>query len=300
MEKKPLLSIVSPVYNEEECIEEFLNRVENTTKKLECDYEIIIINDSSTDSTENIVTEICEKNSKIKLINLSRNYGHQPALLCGLMNAKGDFVISLDSDLQDPPELILKIYENLKNKKFEIVNTKRVSRSGENIVKKFLINVFYFLSSFFLAKEIKYQVGDYRGVNRRVLNLILNQKNNFFYRSIVSQIGFNQICIDYDREKRFKGESKINLIGLIKFALSGIFTSGFAPMTLILFLFIFQSLIFVIYIVFGSLNNFNLILVSLIFTLILYFLILFQYLKNIINIVNNKPIYIIKSKINFD
>ena len=81
MEKKPLLSIVSPVYNEEECIEEFLNRVENTTKKLECDYEIIIINDSSTDSTENIVTEICEKNSKIKLINLSRNYGHQPALL---------------------------------------------------------------------------------------------------------------------------------------------------------------------------------------------------------------------------
>ena len=158
MEKKPLLSIVSPVYNEEECIAEFLNRVENTTKKLECDYEIIIVNDSSTDSTENIITKICEKNSKIKLINLSRNYSHQPALLCGLMNTKGDFVISLDSDLQDPPELILKIYENLKSKKFEIVNTKRVSRSGENIVKKFLINVFYFLSSFFLAKEIKYQI----------------------------------------------------------------------------------------------------------------------------------------------
>ena len=207
MEKKPLLSIVSPVYNEEECIAEFLDRVENTTKKLKCDYEIIIVNDSSTDSTEKIITKICEQNPKIKLINLSRNYSHQPALLCGLINTKGDFVISLDSDLQDPPELILKIYENLKNNKFEIVNTKRVSRSGESIVKKFLINFFYFISSFFLAKEIKYQVGDYRGVNRRVLNLILNQKNNFFYRSIVSQIGFNQICIDYDREKRFKGES---------------------------------------------------------------------------------------------
>lgn len=300
MEKKPLLSIVSPVYNEEECIAEFLNRVENTTKKLKCDYEIIIVNDSSTDNTENIITDNCKKNPKIKLINLSRNYSHQPALLCGLINAKGDFVISLDSDLQDPPELILKIYENLESNKFEIVNTKRVSRSGENIIKKFLINFFYFISSFFLAKEIKYQVGDYRGVNRRVLNLILNQKNNFFYRSIVSQIGFNQICLDYDREKRFKGQSKVNLISLIKFALSGIFTSGFAPMTLIFFLFIIQSLMIIICIFFGLLDSLSLILVLLNFTLILSFLILFQYLKNIINVVNNKPLYLIKSKINFD
>ena len=300
MEKKPLLSIVSPIFNEEECIIEFLNRVESTAKKLPCDYEIILVNDNSTDSTQEKVSNICEKNYKVKLINLSKNFGHQPALLCGLINSKGDYIISLDSDLQDPPELISSIYDELTIKKFDVVNTKRVSRAGENFLKKLLINIFYFISSFFLAKEIKYQVGDYRGVNRKVLDLILKQKNNFFYRSVVSQIGFDQTCIDYDRQTRFKGESKINFIGLTKFALSGIFSSGYAPMTLIFFLLIIQIFIIIIYLILGLGNNFNLILIFLNFTILLSILVLFQYLKNIINITNKKPHYIIKSKINSD
>ena len=144
MEKKPLLSIVSPVYNEEECIEEFLDRVENTTKKLKCDYEIIIINDSSTDSTEKIITKICEQNSKIKLINLSRNYGSSTCALVWINKCKRRFCDFSETRFAGSPELIRKIYENLESNKFEIVNTKRVSRSGESIVKKFLINVFYF------------------------------------------------------------------------------------------------------------------------------------------------------------
>ena len=300
MEKKPLLSIVSPIFNEEECIEEFLNRVESTTRKLPCEYEIILINDNSTDSTEKKITNICKKNYKVKLINLSKNFGHQPALLCGLINAKGDYVISLDSDLQDPPELITRIYNELTTKNFDVVNTKRVSRAGENFVKKLLINLFYFISSFFLAREIKYQVGDYRGVNRKVLNLILSQKNNFFYRSVVSQIGFEQTCIDYDRQTRFKGESKINFVGLTKFALSGIFSSGYAPMTLIFFLLLIQIFLIIIYLILGLVNILNFLIIFLNFTILLSILVLFQYLKNIINITNKKPHYIIKSKINSD
>ena len=300
MEKKPLLSIVSPIFNEEECIEEFLNIVESTTRKLPCEYEIILINDNSTDSTEKKIINICEKNHKVKLINLSKNFGHQPALLCGLINAKGDYVISLDSDLQDPPELITRIYDELTTKNFDVVNTKRVSRAGENFVKKLLINLFYFISSFFLAREIKYQVGDYRGVNRKVLNLILSQKNNFFYRSVVSQIGFEQTCIDYDRQTRFKGESKINFVGLTKFALSGIFSSGYAPMTLIFFLLLIQIFLIIIYLILGLVNILNFLIIFLNFTILLSILVLFQYLKNIINITNKKPHYIIKSKINSD
>ena len=300
MEKKPLLSIISPVYNEEECVEEFLNRIESTAKKLPCEYEIILINDNSTDNTEKKINSICKINYKVKLINLSKNFGHQPALFCGLNSAKGDYVISLDSDLQDPPELITRIYDELTTKNFDVVNTKRVSRAGENFVKKLLINLFYFISSFFLAKEIKYQVGDYRGVNRKVLNLILSQKNNFFYRSVVSQIGFEQTCIDYDRQTRFKGDSKINFIGLTKFALSGIFSSGYAPMTLIFFLLITQIFLIILYITFGLENIFNFLIIFLNFTILLSILVLFQYLKNIINITNKKPLYIIKSKINSD
>ena len=128
----------------------------------------------------------------------------------------------------------------------------------------------------------------------------MKQKNNFFYRSVVSQIGFDQTCIDYDRQTRFKGESKINFIGLTKFALSGIFSSGYAPMTLIFFLLIIQIFIIIIYLILGLGNNFNLILIFLNFTILLSILVLFQYLKNIINITNKKPHYIIKSKINSD
>lgn len=300
------ISVIAPVFNELKNLNEFVNRTENTLKKINETYEIIFVDDGSKDGTREKILSLCNQNKNCKSIFLSKNFGHQAALFAGIQNSKGVYTITLDSDLQDPPELIEKLYIEAKNNNYDVVNTKRLTRSGENKLKLLLINIFYLINKIFF-KNIEYNIGDFRIINTKIKKLIDIDRKVFFYRSLVQTLGFKQKTIGYHREKRFEGSSKANLKYLFSFAFYGIFNASTIPLNFIFYLSLLTTLIFIFttFLILGKILIINLSLVyyfMIMLSLITLFalVILSQYIKYIYEITTNKPIYIIQEYINFN
>jgi polyisoprenyl-phosphate glycosyltransferase len=228
----PELSIVIPCYNERDCLPELHRRVTSVAKHQCGDrYEIILINDGSKDETWSIMQRLAGEDPHLVCINLSRNHGHQLALTAGLDLAAGRYIMILDADLQDPPELLSNMMDTMHREKADVVYAVRRHRSGETVAKKWTAKIFYRLLKGLTDTDIPLDTGDFRLMSRRALDALQSMpEQSRFIRGMVSWIGFKQVPIGYDRAERVAGETKYPLGKMIKLALDAITGFSTAPL----------------------------------------------------------------------
>jgi len=206
-----LISFVFSFRNEEKNLKNLVNRVDKAVNKTgNWNYELIFVNDDSTDNSEQILLDL-QKQLPIKIINMSRRFGTNPCVLAGFENCSGDCIIYMDSDLQDPPELITELIKQ-HEKGFDIVHTKRTKRLGEPRSKLFFTNLAYSIIDKLSDINLEKDVGDFKLISKRALKKILEQKEyNPYIRGLSVWVGFKQTYVDYVREAREAGESKFSL-----------------------------------------------------------------------------------------
>lgn len=227
------LSIVVPVYNEEENFNILLTRTCEVLSSY--DYEIMFVDDGSLDNTRSLIETASKNNTKVKGIVFSRNFGHQAAVKAGIEHAKGDVVVIMDGDLQDPPEVIPKFLEKIEEG-FDVVYAIRKKRK-ENFFKRFCYSLFYKLL-FSLSDSVKIpkDSGDFGAIRREVVDAMRQfDERNQYVRGIRSWVGFRQVGIEYERDKRYAGEVKYTFRKLIKLAYDGIFSFSYKPLSFITF-----------------------------------------------------------------
>jgi dolichol-phosphate mannosyltransferase len=229
----PFISVVVPVFNEAEGIQLFNERLTGVLKNIEqVSYEVVYVDDGSSDDSLEKLHRFALQNNRVKIIKLSRNFGHQIALTAGLDYAQGDAVVFIDSDLQDPPELIPQMVEKWQEG-FDVVYARRLKREGESVMKLLTAKWFYRLLGRISEVETPPDVGDYRLISKRVADQLrsLREKDRYI-RGLVSWIGFPQTSVLYDRNERISGETKYPLHKMIKFALDGVTSFSNAPLKL--------------------------------------------------------------------
>lgn len=225
-----LVSIICPIYNESAVIPTFLERLSAVIDPMEDDVEIIFVNDGSRDDTLDILRQKQAKFPNLRVINLSRNFGKESALTAGLDRAKGDVIIPIDVDLQDPPELIPSMIAKHRDG-FDVVLARRIDRNNDGFLKRTTANCFYRLLDLISDINIPRNVGDYRLFSRRVLEELQRlPENQRFMKGIFAWVGFSTAYIDYERPKRAAGESRFNGWHLWNFALEGITSFSMAPL----------------------------------------------------------------------
>lgn len=228
------ISLVVPMYYEEEVVNECYKRLTKALKEIkEYNYEIIFVNDGSKDKTLPLLEKIAVKDKKVKVISLSRNFGHQCAVTCGLKYVTGDVVCIIDADMQDPPELIgemLKLWEQGN----EVIYAKRKKRDGESAFKLLTAKAFYKVLNALSDVDIPQDTGDFRLVDRKVVDVINSlPEHNKFLRGLFSWVGFKQIPFEYHREERFAGTTKYPLKKMLKLAADGIIGFSTKPLKIV-------------------------------------------------------------------
>jgi len=228
MQNNFLLSIIIPVFDEEKNIDTLLKRLVPTIK--DYNYEIIFVSDGSKDKTEDNIKKHIKVNKQIKLISFKRNFGHQMAITCGYQTAKGDAVISMDADLQDPPEVIPKMIEKWQNGA-KIVYARREKRDVDSFFKKITAKLFYQLINFLSDVPIPQDVGDYRLLDRETVNFLNSlPEQSRFLRGLVSWGGYRAEYVYFEREKRHAGETHYGFLKMLNFALEGITSFSTKPL----------------------------------------------------------------------
>jgi len=225
-------SIIVPMYNEEEVIEETHKRLREVMDRCGENYELVFVNDGSRDRTVEIVEGLCRKDPHLRLVNFSRNFGHQIAITAGMDYAEGQAIVVIDADLQDPPEVILQMIAKWKEG-YDVVYGQRVKRKGETAFKKLTALMFYRLLRNMTNVEIPVDTGDFRLIDRKVAEVLkgLKEKNRFV-RGLVSWVGFRQTSVEYVREERWAGETKYPLRKMLRFAMDGITSFSHKPLRL--------------------------------------------------------------------
>jgi len=220
------LSVIIPIYNEEMNLVPMNNRIIAALLPLQLHYEIIYVNDGSKDNSLPIIIGLSEENISVKYIDFSRNFGHQIAISAGLENARGERIVIMDGDGQDPPELIPDLVTKSKEG-FEVVYAKRKKRKGESFLKKLTAKLFYRFLANITQIEIPLDTGDFRLIHRKVQKVLLNMPEQHKYlRGQIAWIGFNSTFVEYDREERMGGNTKFTYSKMMRFATDGI--SGFS------------------------------------------------------------------------
>ena len=239
-----LLSVCAPVYNEEELVEEFYARA--TTALDGLNYELIIVNDGSTDSTPEQLDSLAANDPRLRVVHLSRNFGHQAALTAGLEHARGDAVAMLDADLQDPPQLIPDMLAAWADGA-DVVYMVREERSGETAFKLATARWFYSLFRKLAQVELEPNAGDFRLLDRSALNALLSMgERNRFLRGMTVWVGFKQTAIPYKRDPRYAGETKYPVRKMLRFSLDAIASFSHLPLQIATYLgFLFAGVAFV-------------------------------------------------------
>lgn len=228
------VSVVIPMYYEEAVAEECYNRVTKVLKNIKnYEYEIIFVNDGSKDKTLEILENIARKDSNVKILSFSRNFGHQAAVTAGIKYVTGDAIVIIDADLQDPPELIpemLKLWEQGN----EVIYGKRKTRKGESKFKLLTAKMFYKTLNALSDVEIPKDTGDFRLVDRKVIDVVNSMpEHNKFLRGLFSWVGFKQTAYEYERKERFAGKTKYPLKKMLKLAGDGIISFSTKPLKLV-------------------------------------------------------------------
>ncbi len=230
--KQGLLSLVIPVYNEEEVLQDSFTRMDTALQSTGYAYEIIYVNDGSRDHTLDQLRALAGAHPQVKVLSFSRNFGHQLAVTCGMDAAKGDALIIIDVDLQDPPELIPEMVR-LWESGADIVYGKRVKRKGETIFKKITASLYYRLLSWMSAYPIPLDTGDFRLISRTVADVFLQMReHNRFLRGMSAWMGYQAVPLEYERQERFAGKTKYTLKKMLRLASDGITGFSDKPLTL--------------------------------------------------------------------
>ena len=231
--EEPLVSVVIPCYDEAEVMRGTLSRLNQMAQSLDsCRFEFIFIDDGSKDDTLEILRQAAQDDGRIRVIGLARNFGQQLAATAGMDASRGDAVVLMDADLQDPPELIGSMVE-LWRQGFDVVYGTRLTREGESFVKRFTASCFYRVMNRLSEVSIPGQTGDFRLMGRPVVEVLRQMpERHRFIRGMVAWAGFRQTAIAYDRPKRHVGVTKYPLRKMIRFAADGIFSFSVRPLQL--------------------------------------------------------------------
>ena len=304
-------SILVPMYNEEEVIEETYHRLKNVMDKIGESYELVFVNDGSKDKSAQIISELVKTDENIRLIDFSRNFGHQIAVTAGLDYVQGQAIVIIDADLQDPPEVIPQMLEKWREG-YDVVYGKRLKRQGETAFKKASAHVYYRILGALTDGNIPRDTGDFRLIDRKVCEAIkrLPEKNRFL-RGMVNWVGFNQVAVEYVRDERWAGETKYPLKKMLKFAADGIFSFTYKPLKLATYIGLFLSVIGFIYLLVVLFQKLftdtaltgwaSIMAVTLVFhgiTLVILGII-GEYIGRIYEEVKGRPLYIVKETIGF-
>ena len=299
-----MFSLIIPVYNEESLIDEMASRSVKAIESFTVNYEILFINDGSTDSTLHRLIEVRKRFSRIKIVDLSRNFGHQAAFTAGLELALGNYVAMMDGDLQDPPELLAEMYHKIKEDGFDIVSGKRIGRKGKRL--RMTTNLFHAFFKKVAGIEDMENSGNFSMMNRAAVNALVQMKESIRYLpGLRSFIGFNQGYVEYIREDRLKGEPKMSLGKLMVLGADAIFSFSKFPIKVCLYLGTIGTIVFMIagmYVLIAKIFGFAIIgwsstVLSIYFlgSIQLIFLgVVGEYVYRIYKESQNRPIYLVK------
>jgi dolichol-phosphate mannosyltransferase len=304
-------SVIIPVYNEESVLTETYARLKTVMDGLG-DYELIFIDDGSVDASATIIAGMLAKDKSLRLIRFSRNFGHQCAITAGMDYARGDAVIIIDADLQDPPELLPEM-ARLWRSGYDVVYGKRVSREGESFFKKATAAFYYRSLKRLTDFDVPIDTGDFRLIDRKVCDTMksLGEKNRYV-RGLVSWVGFKQIALEYERQKRHSGVTKYPFRKMARFAIDGITAFSHKPLRITAFIGFAISLVSFVYIIViiyqriftaTTVTGWASTMAVTLFTqgIVLIMLgLMGEYIGRIYEEIKNRPIYIVKETLGYD
>lgn len=243
--RTPLVSLVVPVYCEEGVIEEFYARCKAMLVGMaaKCDHEIVFVNDGSTDRSLEILAKMADEDPRVRVVNLSRNFGHQVAITAGIDQAAGDALVIIDSDLQDPPEVVPRMVDKWQEG-FKVVYGVRTRREGEKAFKRATASLFYRILQSLSDTRIPADAGDFRLIDRAVAEVIKNMREEHRYmRGMMAWTGFSQFGLCYQRDRRYAGQTKYTLAKMVRLAVNGILSFSAKPLYVAGYLGIFVTLL---------------------------------------------------------
>ena len=302
-----LVSIVVPAYNEEAVILDFIRRLSAVRRILSVPSEVIFVNDGSRDATLAMLRALKAADPTIGIVDLSRNFGKEIALTAGLDHTRGDIVVVIDADLQDPPELIPKMIELWQQEEVDVVYGQRISRAGESTLKKASAHAFYRVIHALGGRAIPVDTGDFRILSRRAVDALAGlRERHRFMKGLFAWIGYRQVPILYERDARFAGISKWNYWRLWNFSLEGITSFTIAPLKISTYLGLITAALALLYgsymmvrtIFFGNpVPGYPSLLVIILFlggVQLIFLGIIGEYLGRMFDEVKQRPIYIVK------
>lgn len=292
------LSVVVPCYNEKDSLEEFYDSLTKKIKEEKISYELVMVDDGSSDDTLNILKSLADKDKNVKVISFSRNFGKESAMLAGLEYAKGDYIAIMDADLQHTPEVLFNMYEKLISEPlYDVVCAYQENRS-ESKLKKVLISLFYRINNKLSDVKMLPGASDFRIFKKSVKDAIISlTENNRFLKGIFSWVGFNTIYVPYTPEKRLHGTSKWSIYKLIKYSVDGLISFSNKPLRIIFIIGIISFVVGLVnFLLVGNLSHRTIIL-FLSFVL-LFIAVIALYIIKMYNTILKRPNYIIKEKIN--
>ena len=305
------ITIIGPCYNEEDNLDEYIERITKILEKLNLEYKIILVDDGSKDKTWQKILENSKKNKKIYGIKFTKNFGHQSAIMAGINSADSDYVFFSDVDLQDPPELLEKMYYEILSKKISIVFGKRLN-NNENFFKKYTSILFYKFFNLLSDTKIHEQTSDFLLMDKKVLKELKKVKEkDIFLRGLIPWFGFNSTYLEFQREKRNKGNSGWSFKKMIDFSLTAFLSFSNFPMRLSFYLSLISIIIFLSLSVFAIYSYLStsvvrgwtsLFLVIAFFNTIIFLIlgIMGEYIGRTYINIKEKPLYIIDQKSDID
>jgi len=306
MTTKPVISIIAPVFNEEPIINELYRRLVEVLDKTGEPWELVMVNDGSSDKSGELMRALAERDERVRVINFARNFGHQNAVTAGMDYTRGDAVVVIDADLQDPPEVILDLIAKWREG-YHVVYAVRSERIGETWFKKFTAKMFYRLIYRITDVDIPLDTGDFRLMDRQVVNAVkAMREHNRFIRGMTSWVGFKQTGVHYVRQERFAGTTKYPFKKMMKFALDAITGFSYFPLQITIYVSLILALLAVLAVplvavlrlatgasVFEGQATTLIVLLFMSSFQLFFFFIMGQYVARIYDEVRHRPLYIV-------
>lgn len=305
------ISVIVPCYNEQEALPFFFEAIGKIAGKMKqeynVDYEFVFVDDGSRDRTLEILRDFAKKDERVKYISFSRNFGKESAIYAGLEHVTGDYISMMDADLQDPPELLMEMYQEIKKGEYDCIGTRRVTRKGEPPIRSFFAHCFYKLMNKISKAEIVDGARDFRLMTRQMVNAILDVKEyNRFSKGIFGWVGFKTKWLEYENIERVAGNTKWSIWKLFLYSLDGIVAFSTVPLSVasaVGMLFLFIAFIMIVFIIAKTLIFGDPVAGYPSMMCVMFFIggiqlfsigVLGQYLSKTYLETKNRPIYIIK------
>ena len=310
MSKK--ISIIVSVYNEEEVLFEFYRETIKVLLLIDDPYEIIFVNDGSVDGSRGILFKIAKDDENVKVVHFSRNFGHEAAMIAGIDNASGDYLVCMDADLQHPPTLLPEMLRKFESG-YDIINMVRTVNKSAGIIKNITSSMFYKVINRLSDIHLVSNASDFFGISKRVADVLRSsyREKTRFLRGYVQNVGFNTVNIEYEARKRYAGESKYSIKKLFRFSMNTIMTFSNLPLKLGIYagsMAAFLAIIMMIYTIVsfirvGTPSGYatTICLICFMFSVLFFIVgIIGEYLGLILSEIKDRPIYIVEEKINFE